>query len=431
MTNLKSHFRHILLMVLFSIIPIVLFGQDWVEHYTFSSDYTFNKLFFINADSGFIIGNKNSEINNGIIGRTIDGGENWLLSSIDSVILNDIALTNNKLFIVGTNGLLLTSIDMGQSWKREDLNVSFNFINISTVNNTIFLATASNSILKSIDDENWQLINGKYYHPMFGVVDVIPSYTLFLSDSVGYSASNDGYIYKTTDGGENWYTTYFDASGIYRKIYMLNDEQIFVAGGNFSAPYVLQLPDKIKSGGISGNDFIIQDICFTDENTGYCVSKGIWKTLDGGATFYREDNVINKKESNWGYSYDIYSIVFPEKNTGYAIGIENILYKTDSLNLSLNNIHKVKDKGIILNSKPNPFIASTEISFHLNKPEIINTKLIDMKGQIIYQNAEFKCNKGWNYDYLDLSNYPSGIYLYILNINNKKYSKTIIKSTNP
>ncbi len=98
-------------------------GLSWSAFDTGSS-HSLKDIFFVDADTGFVVGRKAANINEvgkGIILRTSDAGENWQLQ--DSVTLNGLFAIhfadNRNGAAVGNNGVVLISHDAGLTWKKE------------------------------------------------------------------------------------------------------------------------------------------------------------------------------------------------------------------------------------------------------------------------------------------------------------------------
>jgi len=72
---------------------------------------------------------------------------------------------------------------------------------------------------------------------------------------------------------------------------------------------------------------------------------------------------------------------------------------------------------------PNPFNPSTTISYNLQNEGEVIIKIYSISGELIQTNKEGMKSKGYNETKIDLNNYPSGIYLYqleVFGINNLK-----------
>lgn len=139
------------------------------------------------------------------------------------------------------------------------------------------------------------------------------------------SPTDTSFIFKTTDGGNNWLTTYFDS--LYLVCMDFVDKSVGYSGGANVGTGIIK---KTTNGGIdwftvSGIPYqIIEDIEFTNKDTGWISSTnpfdgGLWRTTDGGASWQTQMSASNRPSK----------IFFINSNTGWVIGSSNYnLYKT-------------------------------------------------------------------------------------------------------
>lgn len=234
------------------------------------SYYSIISLKFFDANNGIIFKNING------IGKTSDGGNTWKFVNNNSVEKNKNGyltgsswLNNGYGWIVFENGNLIKTTDFGTNWTEKVLDRSINdvyFIN----QNTGYLA------LKG-------LIN---------------------------TSTNEGAIYKTTDGGNTWYsvgtfprpvksifflneqfgwaTTYSSTSG-WDKIILKT-----INGGQTWSQTLFNLPN-------SGSDMV--DIYFIDANNGFIMTLfgKLLRTTDGGLS-WQEQNIFNIQSNINSYS---------------------------------------------------------------------------------------------------------------------------------
>ncbi|MFK7770834.1 MAG: YCF48-related protein [Saprospiraceae bacterium] len=166
-------------------------AQDW-SSIDLGTDEELSKIYFIDDETGFIIGQ------NGTLFKTSDGGDNWIgIPTGVSHHLHTISFANQNVGFI--NGLKTT--DGGNNWSIQSASEEF-------------------GLIKALDEENliggdYLYFHGEVYKSYNGgstwetIADPVETgfYTdaYFINDSLGYMTSwYSGNLVKTTDGGESW-----------------------------------------------------------------------------------------------------------------------------------------------------------------------------------------------------------------------------------
>ena len=134
----------------------------------------------------------------------------------------------------------------------------------------------------------------------------------FIDTSTGWISLNKGIIYKTTDGGQNWFEQNIGTTKDLVKISFVNQS---TGWASTIDGYVYKTTDggenwSEHSYGVSipGMVFSICDLLkFIDENVGFIIAgklKQIYllKTTDGGNTWVKKDSLVSTTARRW---YDI------------------------------------------------------------------------------------------------------------------------------
>jgi len=297
-------------------------GTDFTDStLTTTNNYDIN---FINADTGFIAG-KNFL-------RTTDGGSTWSSYSLskEALSLSIPASNHNKVYSVGYDGSIFVSDNQGASFSSKltylqtyyspiDDYVDFFFTDANTGYVACRIAT---DVLKTTDGgSTWYSCHGG------GLPDVY-SYALhFPNKDTGYKAEYNSWygisqVSKTTDGGETWFALFSGWNGLggyLYSVFFINGNKGFVVGEN---GYIFKTTD----GGTnwtsitSGISNTLNKIFFATDSIGYIAGSGgkILKTTDGG--------------DHWtpltsGTTSDIPSLYFINKDTGF-VGTNSMILKT-------------------------------------------------------------------------------------------------------
>ena len=177
------------------------------------------------------------------------------------------------------------------------------------------------------------------------------SKVLFINADTGYVVVNH-YIYKTTDGGDNW-TANSQFNFIVTQICAIHfptSETGFVAGFDANLKGKIM---KTVDGGDSWTDSLtsesfnaIYSINFTDHNNGYAVGDSgmISATNDGGSNWVDlisgTDEVLN-------------AVHFPTDSTGFVVGNYGIILKTND-----GGSWSMQNSGVSVNLNAVYFISS-------------------------------------------------------------------------
>jgi len=145
----------------------------------------------------------------------------------------------------------------------------------------------------------------------------------FTSDVTGYVLGFSGEIFRTSNGGTNWTTFNSGVSFRLYSIHFVNSFTGYACGGD-----AVQKLLKTTDSGISWNQIYsttgssFSYITFINLNTGYLCSKGILKTTDEGNTWIQKTP---------GQLLNFHKAIFPSDSVGYAYASFGRLFKsTDS-----------------------------------------------------------------------------------------------------
>lgn len=220
----------------------------------------------------------------GLIGKSIDGGQNWtLLSSEPQSSFWDICFINkNKGFIVGDGGILKTT-NGGTDWIKQDFGIPYG-VNVCFPDSTTGYINSYFTLYKSN--------NGGDIWDSVSAYDIKCVSMYFITRDTGYLAGYDGTIMKTVDGGNTWSIKQTGTDNIFESIQFPTKSTGFARAWN-------QLL-KTDDGGETWSNLTTplsqcNSIFFTSNETGYISglipAPNNWsdpvnyKTIDGGQTW--------------------------------------------------------------------------------------------------------------------------------------------------
>ncbi|HZY10534.1 MAG TPA: hypothetical protein VFF29_05210 [Bacteroidota bacterium] len=208
-------------------------------------------------------------------------------------------------WIVGDSGIIIKTIDGGDSWTIQDSKTTYKIVDIFMLNRQRGWALAHNyetdtntttTILATTDGgSNWTVeVYPEKYVYFFSIV--------FLDSANGWMAGLEGKVMGTSDGGASWFEAIIDPQSqrfewdLYR-IKFLSPQRGFAVGGRFDVTSVVW---NTTNGGetwwsrqISGEP--LYDIYFSDSLNGL----GVGGDLEFGASLVRTSN----GGADWVYQY--------------------------------------------------------------------------------------------------------------------------------
>ncbi len=153
-----------------------------------------NELFFLNMDTGIVVGDSGS------ISSTYNGGNTWNnIAYGGNENLNDLYfLTDSIGLVVGNKGTLYKTFDGGNNWTLISIQTIANLNSIHFVNHFIgYIAADSGYIFETIDaGQSWQILNSTTQENLNAIH--------FTNLDTGFCVGNNGAILKTINGGITW-----------------------------------------------------------------------------------------------------------------------------------------------------------------------------------------------------------------------------------
>jgi photosystem II stability/assembly factor-like uncharacterized protein len=234
-------------------------GADFRQAKSVPVRSTLTAVFFLDEKTGWAVGQW------GVVLRTDDAGENWMLqrydTSVDQPLFSVWFRDRERGYAVGLWALLITTVDGGRTWtqvtlppppgrKKADRNLLKIFANRM---GTLFVAAEQGMILKSYDGENWTYVNTGYKGSFWtGIV---------LNNGTILVGGLRGTIYRSIDDGGSWreaklefkssITDFAEAGG---KVYAAALDGVFLESDDHGATFKgSQREDRLPFTAISVN----------------------------------------------------------------------------------------------------------------------------------------------------------------------------------
>jgi len=329
-----------------------------IHHLTNSGFHFYNAVAFKSEKEGIMVGGTGLRIR-----TTIDGGLHWK-ENVFSKFANpfhSVAFNKENVFVVGENKYVYRSNDFGEHWEvfdtstlieNGDSNAKYYKIKFYNKNLGIITGSYNNKValLKTINGgQNWEVLELK------GLQDVKSGISDFkiISEKIIIIVTLSGSCYKSSDGGNKWYSIFSNKNVSLIAIDFINENEGYIGGSASTLFYT-------KDGGLSWEGINL----FSDED---------------GVIYYQ------KFEDNFKHTP-------PNKS---SINISNIAYldsNTTSFTLSNSDIDIEKDflytiekdtktvKSLLSNKDSTVFFKGASYGLHL-----LNNSLFVLDRNNLYQ----------------------------------------------
>ena len=287
-------------------------GKSWQTLYS-HNDNRIRSVYFIDDLRGWRSGSK------GVISRTVDGGNTWLdykLPTIETIYSLYFLDDGKRGWAVGYEGVFATTDNGGVDWSMRTLNEMSSMRFVYFISEAEGFIVGKSGMLHTLDGGNkWEKVNE--------VRTRISEMDFDVAGKIGIAAADDGFIYRTTNGGESWKKIHVgQASNELHCVYVSRDgRNIWTAGkhgviyhsGNSGLSW-----DKLES----GTSKPIYGIYFLNDNkTGWAIGFAgtFLKSKDGGFSWQKEQ----RTNSNLS---DIYFDATSKK--GWVVGSDLSFFST-------------------------------------------------------------------------------------------------------
>ena len=363
---------------------------------------------FINENTGWALGDA------GIVIKTTNGGLNWINVPNPSITAGGILVSIQPIdsmivYLVGGHNIILKTTNAGLNWieiRNGPWGSGVAYTGISYLNKDTVWFCGGNTVFRTYDGGN---TIDSFYSPAFS-----PSDIYFKDMNTGLICEEEE-VYKSTNGGVNWFRTNVPDSGaliFFSKLAVAENQYAWVMGNNGTVfrttdfAQTWNLIDTIAVGGFF-------PIYFFNSSIGWAGGSGnrLYKSTDSGFSWRREltdSNIVAF----------IASITFVNDTVGWYVGGAGKVFHTTTGGQTITNL--ISHNNIVpgeykLNQNyPNPFNSTTTIEFDLNKDGIYKIEVYDILGRKVDEILnEFKQTGSYKINF-NADKLSSGVYFYRL-----------------
>ena len=412
---MKKTKKFITMPIVFLTILLIIFNSTFLINNCFSQwiwqqSGTTSPILdveFLNRYTGYYCGN-------GVIGKTTNAGENWMLlnqPATNKALHSINPVDSNILYCVGMFETILKSTNGGANWiiiRNGPWGSGHSYFASYFVNENTGWITGSGGIIFKTTDGGSTLDS-------FYVFDVGYIYDIYFKDSLEGVFCGIGNVHKTTNGGMNWVPANIQLYGHFpefHKITFINNLYGWVIGHSNSVYKTTDFGSNWDSiGYVTGSSFT-NCVCFSSQTTGW--AGGSWgkffKSTDSGFTW--------KRENTGTFTGYITSAYFYNDSVGWLVGNGGRIQHTTTSGQTLVNItstgNRIPEKFELYQNYPNPFNNQTIFEFDIKENNIYQLAIYDCLGRLREEFLNEYLNTGsykitYNADMLS-----SGVYFYRL-----------------
>jgi photosystem II stability/assembly factor-like uncharacterized protein len=292
-----------------------------------------------------------SDQNNGIAAgaggtviRTTDGGLSWSVQTLpgNDNITSVMLFAGSTGWAVGSEGAIFKTTDGGQIWLRQTPDVDIPFTDVFAYSNQVGFTVGGNQVLGTAvvgtvnGGTDWTTLDFDKTDIYYGVH--------FLTNSIGCIAGHDiasgnGFVLRTTDGGQNWNPTAFDVTpGPLLQIDFADATNGWATGVNGAIAHTTNA-GQLWTVEQSGTDKVLSGLSVVSENVAFAAAANPGAQAqakgDRASRALQEGKVLRttNKGVNWelldvGTVDNIIDVNFINENTGWAVGQDGIIAGT-------------------------------------------------------------------------------------------------------
>ncbi|MFZ4621023.1 MAG: YCF48-related protein [Bacteroidota bacterium] len=364
-------------LVFLIIVTTVLSHAQW-NKMTFPTTENLWKVRFADANTGWVAGQQ-------FIYRTTNGGTNWTPqdSTKGSVFAMEALDAQTLLYSGYTLGIRRT-MNGGQTWTQVDTtkhfydDMTFASANVGYVCGSAAPAYIAPIVRKTTNGgAAWFTVTPTLSKAKYELTGIS-----FVTDSIGWTVSYDGFVFKTVNGGTDWIVQDSLGMNSYKDICFYNKNYGWIVGGLSGTQKMAYTTNggtnwvKISQGGSS-----IWEIEIIDQSHawygGSNNSAPFIGRLDSIGGTWKEQTILAQNPS-------VTSIDMVNTTVGYAVGNLGGVYKTTNggaLTVFITDNHPYFYS--LGQNYPNPFNPATSIDYEVGGAVNVRIDIYNLLGQFV------------------------------------------------
>ena len=369
-------------------------GANWVLQQNWTNEFPIDDIFFINRNLGWAISN-DFFFQGTILLRTTNGGSNWTNSRYpdSSLVFNTIYFLDSATgFMSGASGLIYKTTNAGNNW--------FN----------CYIDSSYCAFLYLMPKKNFYFVNSMVGYACGGQIDI------------------QGMVWRTTNGGQHWYTYCVTAEPLY-DIKAVSSSKIIATGGDLE--YGLSMAISTDAG-LSWN-YRVTPLPGRGLSLGFRTPAELWVPLNFVPAYG-----VNLDSGNLSADWTmipaegvetVNSVIFMSPTFGWSFGTGGTIFKYNSSIIGINGNEQENIPGdfILEQNYPNPFNPVTTIGYELKRGGLVNISVYNITGELTEILQKSYQPPGYHSINWNASGHSSGVYFCRLSAgSNRKTIKMLL-----
>jgi len=384
-------------------------------------------MVFVDSLTGFIVTGADTVGNTNYIFKTTDGGDNWAVNATITDKFYKLQFINDSTGLAIANNKLFKTFNKGINWNY--ITMPIYPIHMYVLNKDTIFGVDGASIMGGF----WRTTNGgTSWVKLVNFGSNNPSKVYFYNKNIGFlERFNANEIYKTTNGGFNWF---FASSGDFFTMHFFDSLNGYKSDGGVK---------KTTDGGL--NWIAQQSPNITDNGFGYItvINKdtiwGIGGSVLKNNKFYGVVYKTTNGGNNWGYQIPLdtnsisqyFNIASNSNSKIWAYFLRNTGVHTKVGGNDTTFFTGIKlvpnfvpEKFSLGQNYPNPFNPTTNIPFELKEPSHVTLKVFDVQGREVKELINGRWGSGKFIADFDASSLTTGIYFYQIIVSGESTRQT-------
>lgn len=366
-----------------------------------------NSVYFVNESTGWVVGRS------GTILKTTDAGELWImqnsntLNEIKSVFFYDQTIG----WCSGDMGKVYKTADGGETWTQYSAGTAARL-------NSIFFTSVSEGyacgeygiIMHSTDGGlTWSSQNSGQWSALTSIK---------FNNGIGRVTMMGGQILVTINSGITWEVENLNTASTINSVWFNSIFDGVAVGDN--GVLSRQTGTNWNTSQVFNNKNMMS-LFMTDADTGWCAG---------------QFGTINYTANGWndwtpqisGTTQDLNSVFFINSALGWVCGNLGTILRTSNGGLitSLDEIESSEISFVLNRNYPNPFNATTTITWQQPKAAHVILKIYDFTGRELKTLVDCGQEKGEHKVSFDASGLPAGVYFYQIQVDEKVQTRKMI-----